>query len=155
MEKKDKIRLFRKHLKVTQQELADILGISRSAYANVELGISPLVSEHIETLLIKYGFNPIWYLANIGPMIIDTQDMMQFITTAGHINLVQENMSTKINSPVNQTVNSLGSKVESSADIELEIMKVKLNAAHDKISTYEAYIKNLQEMVDMLKNTKK
>jgi transcriptional regulator with XRE-family HTH domain len=163
MQKKDKIRTFRKSLKLTQEEFASILGIGRSSYANVELGINSLTSEHLETLLMKYGFSPIWYLADIGPMIINTQDMMQFFTTMGSINVIHENSTAKINSPVNvnQTVKSFSKDKDKETNsitpptgLELEIMKLKLEAAQDKISAYEAHIKSLQEMVDILKPSK-
>lgn len=174
MQKKEKIKTFRKSLRLTQEEFASILGIGRSSYANVELGINSLTSEHLETLFIKYGFSPIWYLADIGPMIIDTQDMIQFFTSTGHINVIQDNSnaSTKINSPVNQTVKSFAKEKDTIKDhtpppnLEVEIIKAqleiaqakldaaqaKLEAANGKNSVLEAHIKSLQEMVEILKN---
>jgi len=44
---KDNIRNFRKNLQVTQSEMADRLGISRTAYRNLENGETRLLNENL------------------------------------------------------------------------------------------------------------
>lgn len=47
---KDNIRNFRKRHRLTQSEMADKLGISRTAYRNIEMGETRLISENIEKI---------------------------------------------------------------------------------------------------------
>lgn len=64
---KDNIRNFRKIYKLTQSEMADKLGISRTAYRNIESGDTRLISEnvsriadilHIRTEDLVLGYSP-------------------------------------------------------------------------------------------------
>ena len=64
---KDNIRNFRKIYKLTQSEMADKLGISRTAYRNIESGETRLISEnvsriadilHIRTEDLVLGYSP-------------------------------------------------------------------------------------------------
>ena len=64
---KDNIRNFRKIYKLTQSEMADKLGISRTAYRNIESGETRLISEnvsriadilHIKTEDLVLGYSP-------------------------------------------------------------------------------------------------
>ena len=64
---KDNIRNFRKIYKLTQSEMADKLGISRTAYRNIESGETQLISEnvsriadilHIRTEDLVLGYSP-------------------------------------------------------------------------------------------------
>lgn len=112
--------------------------------------------------------NPHWLIAGEEPMIIDTQDMMQIITSTGHINVINDNASAKINSPVNvnQTVKSFAKEKDTVKDpapppnLEVEMIKAqlaiaqaKLDAANDKINIYESHINSLKEIVEILKKS--
>ena len=64
---KDNIRNFRRSLRVTQSEMADKLGISRTAYRNLENGDTRLFNEnldriaeifHIGTEELVLGYHP-------------------------------------------------------------------------------------------------
>ena len=64
---KDNIRNFRKIYKLTQSEMADKLGLSRTAYRNIESGETRLISEnvsriadilHIRTEDLVLGYSP-------------------------------------------------------------------------------------------------
>lgn len=65
---KDNIRNFRRNLRVTQSEMADKLGISRTAYRNLENGDTRLFNEnldriaeifHIGTEELVLGYHPV------------------------------------------------------------------------------------------------
>lgn len=153
--KNSKLKIFRSSLNMTQEEMATALGIKRAAYSSVENGVNNLTLEHLTVLFTKYNLNPIWYLIGAGNMKIDTQDMMQFIAGTHNISVVQENQISKVNSLISQNGSNVSTSNGDPMEVELKIAKLQLEAAQDKISTYEAYIKNLQEMVDMLKNANK
>ncbi len=50
-----KIRILRKQNGLTQQQVADVLGVSRSTYCNYESGARSIKSDVIEQLIDFYG----------------------------------------------------------------------------------------------------
>lgn len=68
--KNEQLRLFRKKIGLTQEQMAQELGLKRGSYAKIEVGINDLTSENIEILLLKYNFNPNWYFTGEGNMTI-------------------------------------------------------------------------------------
>ncbi len=49
------IKVFRLAKNLTQQEMADLLGISQTFYASIEKGRRQIPAKHISTLNAKYG----------------------------------------------------------------------------------------------------
>lgn len=59
----DRLKKVRIQLNLTQQELADELGVSRSSIANYESGIDPISRKFARKLEKKYGISARWLLS--------------------------------------------------------------------------------------------
>jgi len=59
----DKLKLIRKKLGFTQQEMADKLEMKQSQYSLIERGIADFQLYKIENI-IKLGVSPVWFLSN-------------------------------------------------------------------------------------------
>lgn len=66
-----RLRDFRKKMKMTGGQLADLLGINRSAISHHETGQSRPGAETIAALLDKTSVNPYWLLCGKGPMVLE------------------------------------------------------------------------------------
>ncbi|MEG0466671.1 MAG: LexA family transcriptional regulator [Mucinivorans sp.] len=68
-------RLFkvRKHLGLTQKQVADILGIGQNAYSMIESGKISLTDRNRTILAEKLYINPLFLLENRGEMLLSTQ----------------------------------------------------------------------------------
>lgn len=68
---KDRIKYLRtEHLKMTQQEFADQLGIKRGAIANYEIGRNEPVDSVISLICYKYNVNEDWLRTGEGDMLV-------------------------------------------------------------------------------------
>jgi len=65
-----RLRIFREARSITQQELADKLGVTRLTITRYELGQLSLGVESIERLITVYGVNVAWLLTGDGAMFI-------------------------------------------------------------------------------------
>lgn len=64
----DRLKCCREAAKLTQQALADAIGVTRSAIAQVEGGISnSLNAENITKAATRLGKNPLWLATGEGP----------------------------------------------------------------------------------------
>lgn len=67
----NKLKAIRNELGLTQQKLADVLGISRAQIGNIEQGIRT-ITPRIERDLISYlNINPEWLRVGKGDIILD------------------------------------------------------------------------------------
>ncbi len=67
----NKLKIIRDELVITQQKLADILGISRAQVGNIEQGIRS-ITPRIERDLVTYlNVNPEWLKTGQGKIILD------------------------------------------------------------------------------------
>ncbi|MEG0656054.1 MAG: helix-turn-helix transcriptional regulator, partial [Mucinivorans sp.] len=68
-------RLFkvRKHLGLTQKQVADILGIGQNAYSMIESGKITLTERNRAILAEKLYINPVFLLEDRGEMLLSTR----------------------------------------------------------------------------------
>lgn len=68
MEVKDRIKAFRKELKLNQTEFAQKLGILQRTYSNYENGNSPIPYHLLVSISAIYGVSETWLASGEGPM---------------------------------------------------------------------------------------
>lgn len=71
---RDRIRMLRKELELTQQEFADKLGIKRTTIANYELGRNEPVDSVISLICDRFHVNERWLRAGEGEMFIELSE---------------------------------------------------------------------------------
>lgn len=66
---------LRKALKLTQQEFADTIALSRSVVSEMELGNAPIVDRTIILIVAKFNVNEEWFRTGMGEMfkIVDVK----------------------------------------------------------------------------------
>lgn len=57
---KDRIKLMRKKLGITQQEMADRIGIKRNTVANYETGRNEPIDAVVSLICREFGVNEVW-----------------------------------------------------------------------------------------------
>ena len=57
---KDRIKAIRKNLGITQQEMADRIGIKRNTIANYEIGRNVPIDAVISLICREFGVNEVW-----------------------------------------------------------------------------------------------
>ena len=62
MNENEKIKQIRKSLNLTQQEIADSIGVSKQYFSRVENGITELSKEKATMLCNNYGISLDWLL---------------------------------------------------------------------------------------------
>ena len=70
----ERIRELRKHLKLTQQEFADRLGIPRNNIAGYETGKRSPSEAAIALICKEFGVNPDWIRSGKGDMLLKKPD---------------------------------------------------------------------------------
>ena len=66
---KERIRILRKSLKMTQKEFANSIGLkSSSAIGNIELGLIELSQRNIDLICKKHNVNELWLKYGEGTM---------------------------------------------------------------------------------------
>lgn len=65
-----RLREMRKTLGLTQEDVASIIGISRSTYTGIEQGKAPLTDRNKMLILDKLHINPIWFDSGLGEPLI-------------------------------------------------------------------------------------
>lgn len=71
MSENEKIKQIRKSLNLTQQEIADSIGVSKQYFSRVENGITELSKEKATILCNNYGISLDWLLCDKGGMFIN------------------------------------------------------------------------------------
>lgn len=64
----NRLRIIRKAFSFSQNEMADVLGITQSTYSKMEKGESAITAQHLVTLEEKLGVNPTFILVGKGGM---------------------------------------------------------------------------------------
>ena len=68
---KNRIKLLRKDLKLTQKEFGDAIGVSNSNISNIENGSVNLTDRNIYEICSKFNVNKDWLKHGIGDVYID------------------------------------------------------------------------------------
>ena len=79
MQEFEKIKKIRTTLKLTQQEMADAIGVSKQYFSKVENGHTELSKEKISLLSEKFGISLDWLLHDIGQMFYQDAKNLTFI----------------------------------------------------------------------------
>ncbi len=82
---KDRIKLVRKTLDLTQQEFADRLGIKRGAIANYEIGRNEPVDSVISLICREFNVNECWLRDGSGEMFFELDKENQLMQWAGTV----------------------------------------------------------------------
>lgn len=69
-----RFKLARQSLNLTQQELGDILGISKSAVSKIESGKSAITERNVRVLSEKLDINPLWLKEGKGDMLLNIKE---------------------------------------------------------------------------------
>lgn len=69
-----RFKLARQNLNLTQQELGDILGISKSAVSKIESGKSVITERNVQVLSEKLDINPLWLKEGKGDMLLNIKE---------------------------------------------------------------------------------
>jgi transcriptional regulator with XRE-family HTH domain len=101
----ERLKLVRKSLKLTQKQLADIIGISQGFYANIEKSRYKIDHEHIIQLSNNFNINPTWLLTGEGEMFLDKNNDSMIATGSG-INQVKGTNNIVGNSLIKEDKNT-------------------------------------------------
>lgn len=83
---KERLRLLRKHLELTQKEFAQSIGLkSASAIGNIELGLIELSERNINSICEVHNVNKDWILTGNGDMIILVSPEEEFDILVGKL----------------------------------------------------------------------
>lgn len=82
---KDRIKLLRKELHLTQQEFADQLGIKRNTIATYEIGRNEPIDAVIQLICSKFGVNEEWLRTGEGDMFIELDPEDELMIWAGTV----------------------------------------------------------------------
>ena len=80
---KNRIKEIRKSLKLTQQEFAEKINLSRSAYGNIELGLTNLTDRNIDLIFKIYNVNENWLRTGEGKMFSELTSDEEFAYLVG------------------------------------------------------------------------
>jgi len=78
MQEHEKIKKIRTKLNLTQQEMADALGVSKQYFSKVENGHTQLSKEKISIFSDKYGVSLDWLVNNKGQMFYQDEENIEF-----------------------------------------------------------------------------
>lgn len=79
MQEHEKIKLIRKTLKLTQQQLADKLGVSKQYLSRVEKGATDLSKEKVMLLCSECGISADWLFSDFGQMFVKDNELQENI----------------------------------------------------------------------------
>lgn len=80
---KERLRLLRKSLDITQQEFADRIGIKRNSYANYETGRNTPIDAIILSIRREFGVNETWLRTGEGEMFEEITEQEKLMKYAG------------------------------------------------------------------------
>ena len=80
MNENEKIKAIRKTLNITQQEMADSIGVSEQYLSKVENGLTELSKEKITKLCNYYGISVDWLLSDKGGMFVRENEIINNLT---------------------------------------------------------------------------
>lgn len=80
---KDRLKLLRKTLDLTQQEFAEALGIKRNTIATYEIGRNEPIDAVVQLICNKYNVNEQWLRTGEGEMFIKLDPDLELMQWAG------------------------------------------------------------------------
>ena len=83
---KERLKCLRtKHLKLTQQEFADAIKLSRSNVGNIESGIVQLTQRNIDVICNKFKVSENWLKTGEGEVFLDISPEEEFDMLVGRL----------------------------------------------------------------------
>lgn len=76
---KERLKLLRKSLKLTQEEFAARIGIKRNSYANYEIGRNKPIDAVIFSICREYGVSETWLRTGEGEMLLPVDDETRLV----------------------------------------------------------------------------
>lgn len=129
---KERIKILRDYLKLSQEELAKELGLKQGSYSDIERGKNALSGPVMELLRVKFGVNQVWIETGEGAMIT-SQPYSQAINKqiakpSGIIETLQEEieilqMQVKMLEKQNADHDDFISQLSEAAGVKLKIKK--------------------------------
>ncbi len=86
---KDRLKILRKTLKLTQEEFAARIGIKRNSYANYEIGRNKPIDAVVFSICREYGVSETWLRTGEGEMFLPCDDENKFLKW-GHMIFTDE-----------------------------------------------------------------
>lgn len=86
---KDRLKILRKTLKLTQEEFAAKIGIKRNSYANYEIGRNKPIDAVVFSICREYGVSETWLRTGEGEMFLPYDDENKFLKW-GHLVFTDE-----------------------------------------------------------------
>ena len=90
----ERIKILRKHMKMSQEAFGEKLGVSKSVIVNIELERAPVKELMIKHICRTFNVNPLWLENGEGEMFLDIPDSIlddlavEFDLTPTEINIV-------------------------------------------------------------------
>ena len=82
---KERLKVLRKSLHLTQQEFADRIGIKRNSFANYETGRNTPIDAIIVSICREFNVNECWLRNGTGEMFLEQTQDEQIATFIGTI----------------------------------------------------------------------
>lgn len=74
----ERLKEIRKSLGLTQSEFAERISITRSGYASIESGVSPVQERHIKLIVASvHGLSERWLRTGEGPMYLQSSGVIE------------------------------------------------------------------------------
>ncbi len=132
---KDNIRAFRKHHHVTQTEMADKLGMSRTAYRNLESGETRLLNENLDRIaeILDMGTEE---------LVLGYHPLRKSVS--------EQELAEQFDRLFSEKEQGYKNELESLSK-EIEALKKENSALHRHIETQKELIRTKDEIINMLK----
>ena len=131
MQEFEKIKKIRTTLKLTQQEMADAIGVSKQYFSKVENGHTELSKEKAMVLCHEYDISLNWLLLDIGSMFANYVEKNAETFKTNVENILDANLNLLIFSSYIEKAFSIIKNIDTAPtiieDLPLNLFKSKLN----------------------------
>ena len=95
-DKKNRVKILRKKLKLTQKEFGDAIGVSNSNISNIENGSVNLTDRNIYEICSKFNVNKCWLETGIGDMFSKLDSDEEFHYLVGQFSAENDEFKKRI-----------------------------------------------------------
>lgn len=95
-DKKNRVKILRKNLKLTQKEFGDAIGVSNSNISNIENGSVNLTDRNIYEICSKFNVNKCWLETDIGDMFSKLDSDEEFHYLVGQFSAENDEFKKRI-----------------------------------------------------------
>ena len=95
-DKKNRVKILRKNLKLTQKEFGDAIGVSNSNISNIENGSVNLTDRNIYEICSKFNVNKCWLETGIGDMFSKLDSDEEFHYLVGQFSAENDEFKKRI-----------------------------------------------------------